>query len=279
MRLDLVLPNEGDAALEALNAGAYFEDMGWDGLWVTDHLIGLDAYQPTYGNYWLEILIAMTHLAATTKRARIGVGVMVVPYRNAVVTAKQLATMDVLSGGRIDLGIGTGWARREYIAVDKGHIFDQRGPFTDEVLDVMLACWKGGQVNFEGKWHNFKKVNFEPTPVRNNRVPIWVGMRQFAPAPMRRAAKYADVWHPTGVTPEQVREGGERLDELAGRRIPRSLRIRMEGDPSMLADKLHAYKEAGCMTVVVNFDQARTFGELDRCATALYEAAKSLQKD
>src|ERR1700741_45029 len=174
MRLDLVLPNEGGYMLEALNAGPMFEAMGWQGLWLSDHLLGI-AEDHLHQHAWTEIMVAMAHLAARTRDIRIGAGVLVVPYRDPVLTAKMIASLDHLSGGRIDCGIGVGWLAREYQALGRGDIFDRRGPITDEALDVILACWKGGEVEFHGRWFDFAGVVFDPPPRQGARVPLWIG--------------------------------------------------------------------------------------------------------
>lgn len=277
MRLDLVVPNEGPFANQAVQGAPLFEDLGYDGLWFTDHIIGLDAYAPVYGPYWLEMLTVMAHVAARTKRVRLGAGVLVAPYRDPVTAAKILATLDVLSGGRVDLGIGAGWARREFAAVGRGEVFEDRGPFTNEVLDVMLQCWKGGRVAFEGRWFKFEKIDFQPVPAQGERVPLWIGGRGLGAAPLRRAARYADVWHPTGLSAEDLRSGGERLDEMAGRKVPRSVRLRGDGDPGEVTERLAAYRDAGCMQVALALDEPQTFAEFARAAEALYARAKVLQ--
>jgi len=279
MRLDLVLPNDGPFMMPAMQSGPHFEAMGWDGLWLTDHVVGVEAFAAKHGAHWLDILVSAGHLAAKTSRVRIGTGVLVLPYRDPVITARMVASLDLLSGGRIDLGVGTGWARREFIAVGRGEIFDRRGACSDEALDVMLTCWKGGSISFRGEFFNFNKINFEGTPAQGERVPIWIGARGLARAPMRRAAKYADYWHPTGLTPDEIRTGGDMIDDLAGRHVKRTLRVRLDGDPSEMTDLLWRYKEAGCVMVACAFDKPRTFSEFDRAATALYEKAKALREE
>ena len=279
MRLDLVLPNEGGAAVQALQSGPHYEDMGWDGLWLTDHFVGVDAFRHTrFGATWLELVTSLAHLAAQTRRVRIGAGVLVLPYRDPVMTAKMIATIDVLSGGRVDLGVGAGWARREFMAVGRGDIFEERGAYTNEVLDAMLACWKGGRITFKGRWFDLEKFDFAPSPAQGERVPIWVGTRGHAPGPMRRAAKYADVWHPDSLTPEQMVSAGDQLDEMAGRKVPRSLRIHCDADTARTADLLAQYREAGCMQVACAFDGVESFAEFDKAAGALLEAARPLQR-
>ena len=280
MRLDLVLPNQGGFAEEALRAGPHFEAMGWDGLWLTDHVVGAGAYarhNAAYGAHWQEIMVSMAWLAAQTSRIRIGSGILVVPYRDPVVTAKMVSTLDLLSGGRIDLGVGTGWARREFMALGKGAIFERRGAYTDEALDVMLACWKGGDITHRGRFFDVEKVSFAPSPVQGERVPIWVGGFELAPAPLRRTAKYADYWHPTGITPDQVKEGGDRIDDMAGHAIKRSVRIRCDGDPAEAAAMLAQFKEAGCVMAACAFDAPTTFAEFERAAAALYQATEALR--
>jgi len=278
LRLDLVLPNEGAAAVEAVRAGPHYETMGWDGLWLTDHLVGVEAFKHTrFGANWLELITCMTHLAAQTRRVRIGAGVLVLPYRDPVVTAKMIATLDVLSGGRIDLGVGAGWARREFMAVSRGDIYEERGAFTNEVLDVILACWRGGRISFNGRWFNLEKFDVAPSPAQGTRVPIWVGTRGYAKGPLRRAAKYADYWHPDSLTPEEIAAAGEELDEMAGRKIPRSLRLHCGDDTAKTADLLGRYRDAGCVQVACAFDGAESFREFDRAAEALLDAARHLQ--
>jgi len=254
MRLDLVIKNEGDSSLEVLKSAPTFEEMGFDGLWLTDHVVGIGAYS-MYGGYWLEILTTMSYLAATPRRIRIGTGVLVLPYRDPDLTAKMLATIDVLSNGRVDLGIGTGWALDEFQALGVETKFEGRGRVTDEALDVMLKCWQGGRFDFEGQWSKFPEVEFAPTPVQKPRIPIWVGARGTAPAPLRRAARYADMWHPVGLTPDELKAGGERLDEIAGRNVLRSIRIAFKArtEPRAMIDRLAAFRDAGCVQAAVEF--------------------------
>lgn len=284
MRLDLVLPNEGDYMLEALNAGPLFEAMGWEGLWLSDHIVGLPE-DHLHQQSWTDILIGMAHLAARTSRIRIGSGILVLPYRDPVVTARMLVSLDHLSGGRIDMGVGVGWLKREYEAVGRGAMFDRRGAFTDETLDAILACFAGGTVEFHGEWFDFGPVAFDPKPLQSPRIPLWIGSLGTTGAPIRRAAKYADIWHPselntTGgkITPDEYREAGERLDELAGRNVPRTLRLKCDGDPAAVVDKLHRFAEAGCVQAACSFiSSSGDFALFARHAELFYEAAASLR--
>jgi probable F420-dependent oxidoreductase len=208
--------------------------------------------QPAHGAYWLDAVTTLAYVAATTNTARLGISVLVVPYRNPVLTAKMLTTVDLLSGGRLDIGVGCGWSKTEYRALGMGHLFESRGRATDESLDVMRACWTGGEIEHVGEFFSFKHITFEPTPAQKPHPPLWVG-GQSGPA-LRRAARLADMWHPHDVSPEEVANAGGRLDELAGRHVPRSVRVNVPVDdiPS-IAGLVDAYLSVGCEHVVVEF--------------------------
>jgi probable F420-dependent oxidoreductase len=282
MRLDLVLPNEGAYMLDVLDAGPEFEAMGWEGLWLSDHVLGI-AEDHLHQSSWTEITVAMAHLAARTRKVRIGAGVLVLPYRDPVLAARIIASLDQLSGGRIDCGIGVGWLEREFRALGRGHLFKDRGAVTNEALDVMLACWRGGTVEFRGRWFDVPPVVFEPPPRQGARVPLWIGALGAGKAALRRAARYADFWHPseldtTGgrMTPQQFREAGEALDEIAGRSIPRTLRLKCDGDPAEIVDKLHAFAEVGCVQAACSFTSGSdTAAAFIRNAGRFHQAALS----
>ena len=146
----------------------------------------------------LEQLTAATFIAAVTSKLRIVTSVMVVPHRPAVLTAKILATLDVLSKGRITLGIGAGWCEEEFIAIGAPP-FVERGAVTDEWMMVCKELWTADEPKFDGKYVQFKDVLFPPKPVQQP-IPIWVG-GESGPA-MRRTAKYGDAWYPIGTNPQ-----------------------------------------------------------------------------
>jgi probable F420-dependent oxidoreductase len=248
----LVLPSNepgGAAVLDELPARA--EALGYDSLWFTDHVVGVRASSGVYGSYWLDPLVALTWVAARTTTIRLGTGVLVLPHRDPVLTAKMIATVDVFSGGRVDLGVGTGWSRVEFRALGVGDRYEARGRVTDESIEVMRRCWAGGSVEYDGEFFSFRHIEFEPVPLQP-RLPIWVGGNS-APA-LRRAARFADVWHPHDLTPEELVEKGSRLDELAGRHVPRSARIAVGPDDlAGLPDTVDAFLAVGCTRVVLDF--------------------------
>ncbi|GAB2483361.1 LLM class oxidoreductase [Jatrophihabitans fulvus] len=253
--IGLCVPNNepgGARSLDRLPLRA--EEMGFESVWFTDHVVGVRAMEGVYGSYWLDPLIAMTWVAARTSTIRLGTGVLVVPMRDAVLTAKMVATIDVFSNGRVDLGIGTGWSRSEFRAVGAAARFDARGKVTNEALEVFRACWSGGEVEYHGEFFDFRHVEFEPTPAQRP-LPIWVG-GNVGPA-LRRAARYGDVWHPHDISVEEMTAGSARIDELAGRHVPTSMRLAIEeSDLDGLADRVDGYLAAGCSTVVLDFRSA-----------------------
>ncbi|HEX5318080.1 MAG TPA: TIGR03619 family F420-dependent LLM class oxidoreductase [Stellaceae bacterium] len=152
-----------------------------------------------------EQLTAVAFVAAKTSKLRLVTSVMVVPHRPAVLTAKILATIDVLSEGRLTLGVGAGWCREEFEAIGTDP-FAERGAVTDEYLLACRELWTNENPRFDGKYVKFADIFFEPRPVQK-RVPIWVG-GESGPA-LRRTAKLGDGWYPIGTNPQF------RLDTMA----------------------------------------------------------------
>ncbi len=148
-----------------------------------------------------EQLIAVAYIAAKTSRLRLVLSVMVVPHRPAVLTAKMLSTIDVLSGGRLSVGIGAGWMKEEFEAVGAPD-FAERGAVTDEYLDVFRELWTNPAPAFDGRYTKFSGVLFEPKPVQKPYPPIWVG-GESGPS-LRRCARIGDVWYPIGTNPAHL---------------------------------------------------------------------------
>ena len=272
MRVGLVVPNTWAGAIDSVRRmPAAAEAWGYDSVWVTDHVIGVRSYEPVYGPVWAEALTCLAYMAGTTSRVRLGIGVMVVPYRDPVLTAKMVATIDQLSDGRLDLGVGTGWSRSEYHALGRASLFEARGPVTDESLELMLRCWEGGELGWETDHFAFRRIEFAPVSSQRPRPPIWVGGQ--TGRALRRAARFADVWHPTNIPPAELKERGERLDEMAGRAVPRSIRrIVTESELDGIAELLAAYEEAGCIEAAADFrgeDAASIWRQAEQAAGAL----------
>src|SRR5438128_8632735 len=146
-----------------------------------------------------EQLAEVAFLAAKTRTLRLVTSVMVVPHRPAVLTAKILSTIDVLSGGRLTLGIGAGWMREEFEAIGAPD-FDARGTVTDEYVRAFVELWTNDAPKFDGKHVRFSNIGFEPKPVQKPHPPIWVG-GESGPA-LRRTARIGDAWYPIGTNPQ-----------------------------------------------------------------------------
>ncbi len=201
------------------------EAVGFESIWTIEHVIFPSGYESSYpyarsGRMPLrptdplpDPLIWLTWAAALTTRIRLATGIVILPQRNPLVLAKEVATLDHLSGGRVDLGIGVGWLREEFDAL--GVPWDRRGARTDEYVDVMRTLWRGEEAGFDGEFVSFRGVTSSPTPTRGS-VPIVVGGHTRAAA--ERAGRLGDGFFPAkgdlaGLL-EVVRESAER----AGRR-------------------------------------------------------------
>ncbi len=206
------------------------ERIGFDYLTLTDHLILPDTSVPGYpysesGEFYgtgptsrHEMLAAVAWVAAKTSRIRLVTAVLVVPHRPAVLAAKALTTIDVLSGGRLIVGIGAGWLRAEFDAAVTTP-FAERGAVTDEYVDAFRTLWTEASPRIDGKYVRVADLLFEPKPVQKPHPPIWVG-GESGPS-MRRAARIGDAWYPIGSnnkhlldTLPRLRAGIERLRKL-----------------------------------------------------------------
>ena len=157
----------------------------------------------------MEPLTVMTYLAAITKKARLLTSVMVVPHRPALYAAKVLATIDVLSNGRVTVGVGAGWMDEEFQALGAPP-FAERGKVTDEYLDAFKELWTQADPRFDGKYVRFNNISFLPKPVQRPHPPIWVGGE--SPAALRRTARIGDAWYPIGTNPQFPLNTMERLN-------------------------------------------------------------------
>jgi probable F420-dependent oxidoreductase len=147
---------------------------------------------------YLEPLSVLAWLAQATTKVRIGTSVLVIPYRNPVLAAKMLATIDQLSKGRVILGAGVGWLREEFEALATAP-FDERGAVTDEYVQLMRAAWTTDPVSFDGRFYKLAKVHALPKPVQRAGIPVWIGGH--TDAAVKRAGTLGDAWHPIGLRP------------------------------------------------------------------------------
>lgn len=223
MQIGFNLPVSGPMATAATMAqvAKLGEELGFDYLTLTDHVALPDTSTPGYpysetGEFYspepghrMEQLTAAAWIAAKTDKIRLVLAVMVVPHRPAVVASKMLSTIDVLSGGRLVVGIGAGWLKTEIDAVATTP-FAERGAVTDEYIDAFRAIWTQERVTFHGKYTNVDDLLIDPKPVQKPYPPIWVG-GESGPS-MRRAARIGDGWYPIGSNNAHLLDSLPRLE-------------------------------------------------------------------
>ena len=238
-------------------------------LWISDHVIFPRTATGSYpgGRFphppdkpYLEPVTVLTAAAVATERARLGSSVFILGHRHPVVMAKMLASIDVLSGGRLICGVGVGWWREELEIL--GVPFHARGRQADEAIRVFKALWTMDNPAFDGEFFRLRDIGFAPKPVQKPHPPIWVGGD--SPGAFRRVVTLGDGWHATSKNPVQLREALGRLRaaaDAAGRRwetIELSLRFGL-GDallgqgPQAVIDQLAEYKRLGLSHVLVDF--------------------------
>jgi probable F420-dependent oxidoreductase len=273
MKYGVILPNYGPQAgrLPTLDTAQTTESLGFDSAWVTDHVALPEADSPRYTPIF-EALTTLGYLAASTRRVRLGVSALVLPQRSPVEVAKEIATLDVLSGGRMMLAVGIGWSAGEY--ANLGHTFTDRGRRMDEAIRVLRTLWRGGKViSFQGKYYPLDKMAFSPGPVQLGGPPLWVA--GVSPRALRRAALLADGWHPTELPAADLAAMLRVVRPLLAER-PFTVSMRMgisfgesrpgralTGSPAQIIAALQAYAQAGMSYAVLDF-QAESQAERER---------------
>jgi probable F420-dependent oxidoreductase len=226
MHFGFALPGRGALAKPdvLVKLAAKADGLRYSSLFVTDHVVIPTSYRSTYpysatgkvaGDWtqgYLEPLALMGVLAGVTSRVRLGTSVLVVPYRNPVLTAKMLATLDVMSGGRVILGAGVGWLEEEFEALHSPP-FAERGQVTDEYLRLMRECWTREPLTWTGRYYTMAEVSVMPKPLAKGGIPIWTGGH--TDAALRRAGELADGWHPIGLRAPAMLHPAEYAEKVA----------------------------------------------------------------
>lgn len=214
MRFGIVLPHfrsvAGPAAIRDVAQAA--EALGFDSIWITDRAaIPRGEVNRRFGPAFYDPLVTLGFVAAATSRVRLGATVFVLPFRHPVLMARAIASLDQLSSGRLDLGVGAGWMRAEFDAI--GVPFERRGTLTDEYLDAMIALWTAPIASFNGPTVRFENLVSEPQPLQQPYPPIWVG-GSTAPA-FRRTVKYGQVWHASPAGLSHLKKAVAELQQTA----------------------------------------------------------------
>jgi probable F420-dependent oxidoreductase len=177
------------------------EELGFRDVWTTDHVIVPKEDINLHGSI-LEPLVVLSSIATRTEKIRLGTSVVVLPQRNPILLAKQVATLDHISKGRVILGVGSGWSEKEFSYL--GADFARRGRILDESIRLLRELWSGRKVtNFSGVFFTIKEGVFAPKPVRQ--IPIWIGGA--STRAINRAAEIGDGWLPIGLAPERLAQG------------------------------------------------------------------------
>jgi len=292
MKYGFTLPGRGHLATpERLGIIARKgEEFGFDTLLTGDHILVpkniSSVYPYTEGGEFpgsgsgesMEQITLLSYIAGQTSKIRLVTSVLIVPHRNPLIAAKSLATLDLLSGGRLVVGVGVGWMREEFQALGLPP-FEERGAVTDEYIRAFKVLWTEDDPHFEGKYISFDDISFLPKPVQKPHPPIWVG-GESRPA-LRRTAELADGWYPLGSnptfpmgTPEQLKAGLERLAGYAERfgRDPSTIetiyrthqfellkqaagpdRLPFVGDADQIAGDIRQYQDMGVTSMIWDF--------------------------
>ncbi len=265
-----------------LDIGRRAEEIGLDSLWMGEHVVIFDEMEFGYpgtpdgklpvpeGGGLPETVVTLAFLASATKNLRLGTGVSLLPQRNPIYTAKEFATLDYLTGGRVDLGVGVGWCKEEVIAC--GYSFEDRGARCDEMLDLMKMLWTQPVTDYNGKHFQVKGVRMDPKPVQKPHIPLIIG--GFSPPAMRRAVRVGAGWLGFGINPEitkQVTASFETALAAAGRTRESFEIIVTPG--SVDADAVRAFQDLGVDRLVPLMDASspeavnQRFRELEEFAS------------
>ena len=212
MEFGICVPHYGKPVdiASTLGVARSAEELGFASVWVTDHLFVPRTMEIIYRDNMLEPLALLSHLAAVVSRVRLGTSVLILPYRNPIIVAKMLATIDQLSHGRLIFGAAVGWMEEEFHALKVP--FAERGALSDESLRIIRAHWSGGAVNHQGTFYRYSDMQASPRPVQQPGPPIWIGGN--SARARRRVAALGDGWHSSSLNAAAMAPGCAHVREL-----------------------------------------------------------------
>ena len=243
------------------------ERLGWSTVWTTDHLLVARQDADDYGRIY-EAILSLAWVGAKYHRVRLGTSVVVVPYRNAVILAKELATLDSLSDGRLVAGVGVGWSQAEFENVGVADRFHVRGAYLDETIRLWRHLWSGSTEPFHGRFHTFDDFAFAPLPHQGASVPIVVGGR--AEGALRRAGALGDWYHSSATSAAKyagrvpiIRAAAEAADRPMPKLSARAYTefgdatndwYAIRGTPEEMAAEVRAFEALGVSHLAVWFE-------------------------
>ena len=255
------------------------EDLGFESIWYAEHAavpVHSDSPFPATGgeipwtySHFTDPYIALARASGITTKIKLGTGITLVPERNPLLLAKEIATLDRYSGGRFLFGIGTGWLKEETEMM--GGDFEHRWTQTREAIEVMKELWTKEEAEYHGRYFDFPLVRSYPKPAQKPYPPIILG--GMAKNVLRRVVTHADGWLPNRVTPTEVEESRKKLDAMAAEagRDPKSVTISVYGQlPER--DIVHSLLNAGADRVVVRPEHVETEKEMGEQLERMAEA-------
>ncbi len=291
MKFGVCLPNFGThLSKEALIVTSKLaEELGFDSVWTTDHILVPKKHSDPYGNI-VDCLTTLAYLGAVTENIHLGTSILVLPFRNPILVAKEAATIDYLTDGRLILGTAVGWMEEEF--QNLGAPFHDRGKRFEEAINLIRALYCNESPQFQGRYHRFSDATFKPKPRREDGPTIWFGGN--SEVAVRRAAKLADGWHPVGLTVEAYTAAVREIKSMLslGKRFTFSLRILVDLDgkakPHLAAsgeprdviagtsdraiETIEKYRDAGLEHLVCYFGDVR----LEQLKNKMTEFAKEV---
>ncbi|HEX3795688.1 MAG TPA: LLM class F420-dependent oxidoreductase [Acidimicrobiales bacterium] len=287
MKFDLWMPTASPMTTFDLldGVGRQSEDRGVSTLWVGEHVVLFEQYASSYpysadgkipappGSGLLEPIVTLSYLAARTTTVRLGTAMLLLPQRNPVYTAKEISTLDWISGGRVDLGIGVGWLKEEFDALNVP--WPRRGVRTDEYIEVLRTLWCDDTSSFQGETYTLAPCEMFPKPLQTPHPPIHIGGE--TDAALRRAARVSQGWHTFNRSPAELAEGLATLDRYLAEEGRTRDELRITVCPyfnELTPDIVEQYAEAGADAVAALFfcfsadDVEQTFDGLEACRQA-----------
>jgi probable F420-dependent oxidoreductase len=288
-----IFPMLGGAAASAefvKGLGPAIEERGFHSVWSAEHVVLFDSQNSSYPytddgvppfvpeDNFLEPFTALTCIAATTSTLRLGTGICILPQRNPVYTAKQVADLDRISDGRFDFGIGVGWLEEEFTAL--GVPFEHRGSRTNEYIEIAKSLWSEGPSLYDGKFYSLPECQQYPKPVQQPHPPIFVGGE--SRAALRRVAEHCNGWFGFNLSPAGVKNGVDQLQPLLAEYGRTMVEMQIYASPftrECTADTVKEYRDAGTDQIILvsgstNLDDLKR--ELDKLVSELVEPSKSL---
>jgi probable F420-dependent oxidoreductase len=285
MDYGICLPNfPAGASAEGIDAAAEVaEQLGWSTAWTTDHVMVDRGSSGDYGRIF-DAILTLAWVGGRHSKVRVATSVLVVPQRNAVVLAKELASLDALTGGRVVAGVGVGWNEAEFANLGMRDRFRVRGAYLDETIRLWRHLWSGSAEPFRGRFHSFDDFIFGPLPAQGDRLPILVGGR--SDAALERAGTLGDGYHSSAIGPDGYGRRATTVKAAAarsGRTVAFSARVNvrlgekagsgyaMRGTPEQVATEVRAFASHGVTHL------ALAFGKTD--PKAVVDAALRFARD